>query len=373
MKRWTSVQPAAAGTHFLTLGFGETEGTPPAGFEAECAPFARVPVAYAVTATFEENDVRPAPSPSPGPVVEVVFEPPTLGTTLGKEIAVVDGKVYWRFDRGADTSAPSGIAVGKADGSGGGSSVLVPPSDHINRVSMGHTLIVGHASGLVETIQTASGARSQFYLGQCLGFATDDVTAYCRVYNGSTTYLVQWLVGTSAYSYVYQLPGGYELAVDGPDVYFSEELAGQLGAGYIDRAPRFTDASFGTPVTTQLVANQTSPRDLAVGPTHIFWLDRQPSNNRSYPTSVARTAGLPQRPGFEGTAIAFDPVDPTTYYAAQSSGGPTGWSIRKVSTKTLGDVIGFRFGLRPIGGLAVDATHVYWTGDDGRVYRAPKD
>ena len=34
---------------------------------------------------------------------------------------------------------------------------------------------------------------------------------------------------------------------------------------------------------------------------------------------------------------------------------------------------GFRFGLRAIGGIAVDATHVYWTGDDGRVYRAPKE
>ena len=373
IKRWTSVLPVAIGSRSQTLRFGETEGTPPPGLEAECAPYTRAPVAYAITALFEENDVRPVPPPTPGPAVEVLFEPPALGITIGKEIGVVDGKVYWRFDRGPDPDALSGIASGKADGSGGGSTVLVSPSDHLGRVVMGRTILLQHASGLVETIQTATALRTQFYLGQCLGFATDDVTAYCRQYNGSSTYLVSWAVGTTSYSYMYQLPGGYELAVDDRDVYFSEEQAGgREGAGFIDRATRFPDGGFGTPITTKLVANQSSPRDLALGPSHLFWLDREPSND-SFPTSAARDGGIGQRAGLQGAALAVDPASPSRYYIAQRSGGATGWSILEVSATNAGAVKGFRSGLRSIGGLAVDATHVYWTGDDGRVYRARKE
>lgn len=377
MKRWTSVLPVATGSHFQVLHFGETEGTPPPGLEAECAPYTRVPLAYAITATFEENDVRPVPPPPPGQVVEVLFEPPALGVTVGKEIGVASGKVYWRFDRGVDADAFSGIASGKSDGSGGGSTVIVPPNDHLGRVLLGRTILAQHAgSGLTETIQTVTGVRTQFYLGPCLGFATDDVTAYCRHYSGSITYLVSWPVGTTSYSYTYQLPGGYGLAIDDQDVYFSGEQArGLEGAGYIDRAPRFPDGGggFNPPaVTTRLVTNQSSPRDLVLGPSHLFWLDREPSND-SFPTSVARDGGTAQRGGFEGAALAVDPTSPSHYYIAQSSGGTGGWSIVKASATSAGDVKGFRFGLRAIGGIAVDATHVYWTGDDGRVYRAPKE
>ena len=374
MKRWSSVLTAEAGavSHFQTLAFGETEGTPPLGLEAECAPYTRVPVAYAITAVFEENDVRPVPPPPPGAPVEVLFEPPALGVTVGKEIGIVDGKVYWRFNRGKDSepSAPSGIAMGKADGSGGGSTLIVPPNDRIGRVLFGPTIILQHTNtNLVETILAATNARFQFFIGgTCLGFATDGTTGYCRYSSGSTTYLVSWLFGASSYTFLYQLGAGYEIAVDGPDVYYSEEqTGGEPGMGFIDRAPRFVDAGFGFPVATRLVAEQTSPRDLVLGDANLFWLDRV--GNQLQPTSAPRNdGGAALRAGFDGTTFAVDAPD--AYYIAQAGAGVAGWSILRASVD--GVVSGFRFGLRPIGGLAVDASHVYWTGDDGRVYRAPK-
>ncbi len=373
MKRWTSVLDPVAGSHLQTLAFGETEGTPPPGREVECAAYTRVPVAYSITAVFEENDVRPVKPPPPGELVEVLFEPPALGVTVGKEIGIVDGKVYWRFNRGKDSepSAPSGIAMGKADGSGGGSTLIVPPNDRIGRVLFGPTILLQHTNGLAESIATATNARLQFYLpGTCLGFATDGTIGYCRIANNATTYLVWWPLGSSSYTYIYQLPGGYEIAVDGPDLYFSEEQAGGAeGLGFIDRAPRFSDAGFSTPVPTRLVADQSSPRDLVLSDTHMFWIDRD--GDDTTPTSAPKTdAGAGRRASVQGTTFAVDPSG--DYYFAQAGNDQAGWSILRVPATNPSAAMGFRFGLRPIGGIAVDASHVYWTGADGRVYRAPK-
>ena len=375
-KRWTSVLTPATGSHFQTLSFGETEGTPPPGLEAECAPFTRVPVAYAITALFEENDVTPVKPPPPSLPVEVVFEPPALGVTVGKEIAVVDGKVYWRFNRGKDSesSAPSGIAMGNADGSGSGSTILVPPNDRIGRVLFGRTIILQHTSGLTETIPTATNARFQFYLpSPCLGFATDGTTGFCRQANNQITYLISWPIGTSAYQYNYQLPGGYEVAVDDQDVYFSEEQAGGAeGQGFIDRTTRPDGGGFiGIPSTiTKLVADQSSPRDLVLNGANMFWLDR--NGNDTTPASAPKNdAGAAQRAGLNVTTFAIDPSSGDSYFA-QAGDDQGGWSILRASGASSGVVDGFRFGLRPIGGIAVDATYVYWTGGDGRVYRAPK-
>ncbi|HSO31802.1 MAG TPA: hypothetical protein VLT33_04785 [Labilithrix sp.] len=379
MTRHTSVLPTPSATHFLSLAFGETEGTPPAGLEGECAPFTTVPVAYAITATFEENDVTPTRPPPPDPLVEIVFEPPMLGTTIGREIGVVGGKVYWRFDRSSSDFAASGIASGKADGSGGGSTVIVAPNDGLVRVSIGRTLVFQHTNGLVETIQTASGLRSQLpFLSSspCFALASDDTTAYCRLNfgGGTVTYLYSWPIGGSTYNYVYTLPGGYALALDDQSFYFSEEQGGGLqGAGFMDSAPRVPDGGFGQPVITKLVPDQSSPRDLVMSSAYMFWLDHETSGT-NLPTAAPKTgADAGVRGGFDGKLLAVDPVSPSTYYVAIGSNGPGGWSILKASATQASDLTGFRSDRNKIGGLAVDATHVYWTQDDGRVYRAPKD
>jgi hypothetical protein len=111
-----------------------------------------------------------------------------------------------------------------------------------------------------------------------------------------------------------------------------------------------------------------------MSPTHLVWLDHQPSNANLVTSAPKAGADAGVRGGYEAAFIAIDPVSPGTYYVATGQPGQSHWQIMKASVSDLNALAGFRGELRPIGGIAVDATHVYWTQqDDGRVYRARKD
>ena len=62
--------------------------------------------------------------------------------------------------------------------------------------------------------------------------------------------------------------------------------------------------------------------------------------------------------------LACAPVDSTRMLLGDAHGRLLGLQLERAS---------FRDGLTGIGGITVDETHVYWTQNDGRVYRAPKE
>lgn len=377
MKRSTLVLPAATGTTRLALHYGETAGTPPTGLEAECAGFTTVPVAYALTATFEENRLGP-PGPTPvGPPIEVLFEPPALGNLVGREIGLMGGRVYWRFDRNNGSGVNlSGIASGQADGKGGGSIVNVPPSDFITKLVVGRHLVFQQSSGLISVL-SSSGVRAQLsHYSPCASLASDDANAYCRLqYLGSSvTYLYAWPIGGGNGAYLYTLPRGSDLAVDEERFYFSDDLGGtQPGQAVVESAPRPPDGGSGIPSVTKLVFGQTSPRDLVLGPEYLFWLDDQGGDSRNATTALKSGATGLSRPVSGVQFIAVDPSFPSSFWMGiVRSDRPGDSSIVRASALSP-SFTSFRSGLSGLGGIAVSDTHVYWTQSDGRVYRAAKD
>ncbi len=355
----------------LTLHYAETHGTPPRDFEAECRDFTAVPVAYALTATFEEDDAIPRPPTPPDPPVEALFEPPVLGKVVGREIGVVGGRVYWRFE----TNGASGIASGQADGTGGGSIVNVPPSDTISSFSVGRHVVFQHSSNYVEAIHGVTGQRMSLgYFSPCGSFASDEGEAHCRISSGgSQSYLYSWSLDGGSYVYLYTLPRGKALTLDGDRFYFEENQSGREGEAFIESAPRFRDGGNSAPIPEKLVFGQTAPRDLIVGPEHLFWIDDRDgiANVMTAPKGDAGSGEA--RPTLGARFIAIDPASPTRFWVGVSNGPDKGSSSIVEGSALSSTMTTFRSQLTGLGGLAVSATHVYWTGNDGRVYRAPKD
>jgi hypothetical protein len=383
MMRSSTVLPITGTSTRLDVHYGETQGTPPAGHEAACADFRTVPVAYALTATFEESSVGPGPGPQPGPPVEVLFEPPTLGVVVAREIGITGGRLYWRFDR----AGASGVASGQPDGKGGGSIVVVQPFDPIRRFHVGRHVVMQHgseqSSGYIDII--LSGTTTERYIGfmsyQCGSLTSDDTTAYCRAFtaDGAVTYLFALPFAGGGPTYLYTLPPGNaqaDLAVNDQGFYFSEDRGEDLqGRSLIESAPPFPDGGTSTtPIVTKLVFGLTKPKGLTIGPTNFFWLDDQ-AENFTVASSAPLTgadAGLNRAvPG--GRFIATDPTSPTTFWIALSPSNAKGDAYIVKASALSTQLTPFRSGLTGIGGITADATHVYWTQNDGRVYRAPKE
>ena len=383
MKRWTSVLPAAKNDARLVLPYGETAGTPPPGLEAACASFTRVPVAYALTATFAEDSVAPPPPERASPPIEVLYEPPMLGAIVAREIGIAGGRLYWRFDR---KGFGSGVATGQPDGSGGGSTVIVQPFDQIRRFHVDRAVIYQNGpenqGGYVDTIDPgATTTRRLTYLSYpCAALATDGTTAYCRATSGVNvvTYLFAMPLATGGQQYLFSLPPGNDLALDDQSFFLSEDRGALANQAYVGSTPRFFDGGPATSATMKnLVPNQTAPRALTMSADSLFWLDDQAGGfsgaNTAPKDGLDGGVGLFVRPLPGALTLAVDPTSPSTFYVALAGTQGPGDSYIVKATASSSNVTSFRRGLGGIGGLAVDATHVYWTQTDGRVYRAPKD
>jgi hypothetical protein len=305
----------------------------------------------------------------------VAFEPPVLGVVTGHEIGVTGGKVYWRFDR----DGYSGIASGQTDGQGGGSTVVVQPTGSIVKFRVDrHVVFQTSQNGSMYLELIPSGTNTVRFLGYfsipCVSLPSDDNVAYCRALNGGgSTYLYSLNANVPSYMYWYTLPLGNDLAIDGETLYFPEDHGAVSGQAIMESTPRIFDGgSPGFATVTQLVHNQTSPRELRVAGDTMFWLDDQSPNFTS-----ANTA---PKTGLDGGALItraatgarFLAVDPnlTNFYVAIGTPGE-GYSIVRGDVTTV-LMTSFRTGITGLGGLAVDDRYVYWTQSDGRVYRAPK-
>ncbi|MDB4946002.1 MAG: hypothetical protein JWP97_5536 [Labilithrix sp.] len=374
MKRFTLALPVVEGARDVRLPYGETEGTPPRGHEATCAPFVRVPVAYALTAVFEEDGAWDLPPEEDAGASEVLFEPPSLGVVSSREITVRNGRVYFRYER---QGYGSGLAVGPADG-GGGTRVLV------SGVAFGAVDLTGPVlsfqtlgSGAIETVDPVTDERrSLLAFSRCAALTSDETNVYCRTqgFGGGVTYLYALPRAGGTYTYLAVLPDGIDLAVDAARFYFSSarETGDDVGGAIVESAPRTLDG--GAVDASPLYANQTLPSQLLADGTNLYWVDRTSSASVSVVYGPRAGGTTPVSTPFTGSAaIALDPAQPgRLWFATRASTDPDAPSLLYSADTSRDEVRLVRAGLRGVNGVAVDGTHVYWTQSDGRVYRAAK-
>lgn len=371
MKR-TAITSAPIAERALTIALplGETQGVPPLGREAECADFTTVPVAYAVTATFEEDFVQrdAGPDTAPEPLVQVVFEPLPGLTAQAKELGLAGGSLYWRFQLGTGLS---GIAMGSTGG--GTARPIVDPDQTITSFDVDRH-VAYQRGGSMWVIQ-AGDDQPIFLSGApfCAAVATDTGNVYCRTASGAASALYVWPLfgGVASPALLHTLPRGFALAVDEAQqrIYVSNDPGFASGAS-LASIPRAGDG--GAPVLTTLVANQTSPRNLVAGTSRLFWIDDR-FTNTYLAMSAGKTSPTTAQQGPTNSYLPFVAADPSSsvvYFIGIPSPVNGGSSIMRITSG--GSATTFRSKLTGLGGLAVDGTYVYWTQSDGRVYRAPK-
>ena len=372
MMRSSTAPPGNLASRFLTLPFGETIGKPPAGHEAECADVTAVPVAYALIATFED-DFAPrdaGPDAADGAGVEVVFEPPAGMMAQAKELGVVQGSLYWRFQIG---DGRSGIAMGRL-ANPLQTAVVVPADQLIRLFGVDEHVVYERGSGL---FSIPAGSATPFFLGSlaqtCDAVASDSTTVYCRAPNGTGSVVNAWPVqGGQSARLVHILPRGQALAVDDQTqrMFVTDESVGGAATSLVSSVP--LAGIGGTPQVTNLTAGQTAPRSLKAGLANLFWID-QPSADTFVAVSGPKLTFGQATQGFGSTYLRFvaaDPTSTTTYWAAVGSPGNAASQIVQINVG--GGFTTFRSELTGVGGLAVDNAYVYWTQSNGRVYRARK-
>jgi len=351
-------------SYALTVPFGETTGTPPRGREEECAAFTKVPVAYALTATFEEDFIPPGPDASPP---DAGSQPLFRGNGAAKEVGVAGGYVYWRYE----LNGLSGIASGFA-----GSSqfdVLLAPFNEITLFDVDAHVVFQHASGVLQAFQAGNGfAVTLGNAPTCAAVASDFANVYCRANGASTSTLYSWpITGAPSPTVVHVLPLGRDLAVDDQQFYFSDDKGGFTNQAIVESAPRTGDG--GMPPVTQLFVDQTSPHDLAVGSSYLFWLDDRGSGISSA-RSGDKLTPFGAKQSVTGSSVRFIAAErfASSYWVGIAAPGFGGGTIQRAfggSTSTSP----FRTGITGLSGLAVDFGYVYWTQTDGSVYRAPRN
>jgi len=370
MTRKSSVPPSNNDSTVVSVPFGETQGTPPPGHEAECAAFTSVSLAYAVTAKFVEDPPEPGFDAAVDPAdLDVLFYP-TNPSYQAKEIGVTNGYAYWRF---AIDGLPNLSGVAGSDLASNVLNEIVAPDQSIRMFHVDRHAVFQTTDDTLRYI--LAGQTSTNTLGgapTCLALASDAQNVYCRAGLDGGTAIYAWPaigVDVAAPSIVHLLPDGDELGVDTQRFYFFGERT-ILGQEKLLSAPR--DGDGGTPSLTTLASAQSSPRGLAVGVPFLAWLT-DPGTGLIAASSVSKfgDGGFPT-PGTSAPALRYVAADPSAnaYWVGAGGDGTGAWQIYRVDV--VNGPLFFRAGNTDLGGVAVDDTYVYWTAANGRVYRSLK-
>jgi hypothetical protein len=374
MTRKASVPATAEPSSVITVPFGETKGTPPRGHEEECAPFTSVSLAYAVTATFEEDPPLPGfdAAPPDEADLDVLFLPKSPGSQA-MEIGVTNGYAYWRYEvNGLSRVAGSYLPSASVD-------EIVTPNGEIRLFDVDRHAVFQYTNDSLWVIQ--GGTLSAAFLGgapRCLALASDALNVYCRAELDGGSAIYAWPVAgadASAPSIASLLPLGNDLGVDTQRFYFSEDHGALPKQAKILSAPRGSgsNAEGGVPPSfTTLALGQTSPFGMVVGSSFLAWIDDQGGSFSSSSSSKLMISTPSTALG--GAAFRFVAADAFSneYWLGIGNDGSGAWSIYRI-TVGMPTATFFRGGTTDLGGLAVDSTYVYWTRPNGRVYRGLKN
>lgn len=371
-----SVAPAGIDPNALeiTLPYGEVNGTAPVGLESTCTGYTSVPIAYNATATFE-NVIPDASTDADGGGGELFLEPPAgLAGVAAKDIGILGGRVYVRYDS-AGTSIMASASTGTA--AGGALAIVNNSTATYSAFEMGQNIVWSTSAGQIGIITSGSTLAQSFSTGgrACVAVESDFSNVYCRT-AGPSGDLLSWTTGGASMTTVHSgLPEGAEMAVDTSFFYLSDTSLG-AGAIAIQSIPKTATADGGVPTFTAIASNLVNPPvSLEVNTSRVFWLDYDTAQLEGTVQSVSRfgttvTTSSPPTVGLR--VLAVDPNSTTSAFLAIAPSTTTGASSVGKATTSGSSITTVRPSLTGVGGVAVDSSFVYWTQSDGRVYRGPR-
>jgi hypothetical protein len=350
----------------ITLPYGEAMGTSPAGQEAICTGYTTVPVAYSVTATFVDEVVTDAGLDGDGGNGDVFLESP-VANAVGHAIGIAGGRLYWLYDVGGVQS----IATASTS-TGSIAQTVSGTSGFYTAFEIGQH-VVWQSSGNIGVIQGGSTFATTFSNGgnTCVAVESDFSNVFCRT-AGPSGSLISWTTAGTAMATLHTgLPIGTDFTVDSTGFSLVDTTNG-TGASTIQNVPRTATPDAGVPTFTEAVNGLTNPTQLESNSTRLFWIADDGSGTAQSASRFGGTA-FSSTPATTGLRyLATDPQSTTSFFVAIAPSAATGASqIVKLSTFSTSPVM-VRQNLTGVGGVTADSSFVYWTQNDGRVYRAAR-
>lgn len=349
----------------ITLPYGEAMGTSPAGQEAICAGYTTVPLAYSVTATFVD-EIADAGLDGDGGGGEIFLESP-VPNAVGHAIGIAGGRLYWLYDVGGVQSIATASTF-----AGSVAQTVAGTSGFYTAFEIGQH-VVWQSGGNIGVIQGGSTFATTFSSGgnTCVGVESDFSNVFCRT-AGPTGNLISWTTaGTTMTTLHSGLPIGTEFTVDSSGFSLVDTTNG-IGATTIKNIPRTATPDAGVPTFTDAVTGLTNPTQLESNASRLFWIADDGSGTAQ---SAPRFGGaaFSSTPATLGLRIlSTDPQSTSSFFVAITPSTAVGASqIVKLSSFSTTAVM-VRQNLTGVGGVTADNSFVYWTQNDGRVYRAAR-
>lgn len=369
IKRDSTSPPVDLQSDEIVLPYGEVNGVAPAGQEAACGPFTAVPVAYNVTATFVDEIADSGLDGNADGGVEVFLESP-VANAVGKEIGIVSGRLYWRYESGGVSSIATATTT-----TGALAQTVTGTTGLYNAFEIGQQNVVWQTNGgTIGVIPGGSTFSQTFSSGalSCLSVESDFSNVYCRT---NTQTIVSWTTAGGSMTNLHSgLPAGTEMALDSSNIFIVDESGG-AGAQAIRSIPRTATPDAGTPTFTDIATALISPTQLELNTSRLFWIDFDDGTSAGVAQSVSRFGGTPfsSTPATVGLRhLALDPQSTSSFFVVVAPSTAAGASaIAKLSTGSTTTTT-VRQNLTGVGGVAADSSYVYWTQNDGRVYRAQR-
>lgn len=355
----------------INLPFGETNGTPPPGQEGACAGSTTVPVAYKLVATFEEIPIPDAGfDADDGGPGELLYEAPAAGAT-GGEVGVVSGRVYWKYTVGG----LSGIASGTTSSGAKTPTVLVQPTSVITRFEVDTANVVYQTNnGTIGVFANGSSFVNTSFTGgpaSCDAIDSYGSTIYCV--SGGTLYSWPSSGGTATVVLTGAPASTKNFTVDSSYFYFVDDPGGAGGASIVRMYK--SDANGDAGSFTPIVTGETNPIRLQVGASsYLFWIQYDAASTLGEVRAASTSGGTVYTAIPAQNGLSFMTPDPSSssyaYGAIVPQGGPDARILRGYAFG--GSATTIVAGIRTLTGLAADSSYVYWTQNDGRVYRRPR-
>lgn len=356
----------------INLPFGETAGTPPPGQEGACTGATSVPVAYKLVATFEEIPIPDAGfDADDGGPGELVYDAPVAGAT-GGELGIVGGRLYWKYSVGG----LHGIASGTTSSGLKTPTILVQPTSVITRFEVDTSNVVYQTSaGSLGVFPSGSTTAYTSFTGgpaSCDAVDSYSTTVYCVA--GGTLYSWPYTGGAATVVFTGAPASTKNFTVDSSYFYFVDDPGG-AGAASIVRMYKF-DANGDAGTFTPIVTGETNPIRLQIGASsYLFWIQYDAANQIGEVRASSTSGGTVYTAIPAQNGLSFMTPDPSSSSYAYGAVVPQpglgdariyrGYAFGGTTTTIVG-------GIRALTGLAADSSYVYWTQNDGRVYRRPR-